>query len=130
MLARVQVEAGKLDEAKATIAKAREGNNDESAENSLDVAESALALANGNPELAAELAKREIEKIRGKSARNSILFVDAMQALAAAQVALGERDAARETLRNAISLLRPELNQGMPMLVKLENSLKAVAEGH
>ena len=128
LLARVQVEAGKLEDAKATIAKAREGSNNESAENSLDVAESALALAHGNPDLAAELAKREIKRIQDKSAQSSILVVDAMQALAAAQIAAGDHAAARATLREAIRLLRPELNQGMPMLVKLEKELESIAD--
>jgi tetratricopeptide (TPR) repeat protein len=128
LLARMQIADGRLEDAQRTIEAARANGGTDSAENSLNIAASQLALARGDAKKAEDLACRELERIRQNSNTPTLQTVDALQSLAAAQLAMGDQQQAESTLHEAIRILRPEMNVGMPMLVSLENDLKKVFE--
>ncbi len=126
LLIRAQVAAGMLDEAEKTLNEARAGGGRESAENSLEVAASALALARGDFATAEREARTELNRARKVAGMPTIEMVDAMQALASAQFAQGQSNEAATTLREAIAIMRPDLNSGTPILVRLQADLAKV----
>jgi hypothetical protein len=129
LLARLQVSAGLLDEAEQTLELARRSGGGESAENSLRIASSALALARGDLATAENDARQELDHLHQSGASLSTEMVDALQTLAAVQFAQGNGSAAEATLREAIAILKPKLNAGMPMLVSLQADLAKVMAG-
>ncbi len=126
LLARMQVVAGQLDEADKTLKVARELGGGESAENSIEVASAALALARGDLETAERDARKELDRAKAATITPSVEMVDAMQALAAVELAKGDRSQAELLLREGLKIMKPELNAEAPLVKSLQADLAKV----
>ncbi len=126
LLIRAQVVAGNLDDAAETLRKARELGGGLSAENSLDIAAALLAIALKDFETAEREARIELERTRKIGGLPSIEMADARHALALAQFGQGQLPQAATTLREAISIMRPEMNQGTPILSGMQSDLAKI----
>lgn len=125
MLARIQVAAGMLDEAAATLAEAGPPWGD-SAENSLQAAAARLALARGDIPTAEKEIRADLERLHRASPGTSIETIDALQVLAMVEQAKGALPAAEKIYREAIAVLNPDENPGTPQLVQLQDGLASV----
>ena len=125
-LIRYQVIAGQLDDAAETLRQARELDGGLSAENSLEVAASRLASARGDFETAEREARIELDRTRKIGGLPSVEMADSLHALALAQFGRGQLPLAVTSLREAISIMRPEINQGTPMLAEMQSNLAKI----
>jgi tetratricopeptide (TPR) repeat protein len=127
LMAQIQIDAGLIDEASATLAEANEdGVNAESADNSIGVASARLALAQGDLEKAEFEAREDAERAKKASVMPSIEQLDAMQTLAAVLLARGETSESESLLLEAIRIVKPDKNPKSPLLAALNAELAKV----
>lgn len=130
LLAQMQIAAGQLDAAEATLERTRDLDNRESAENSLDVAQALLELARGNLADALQAAESAVRVARGDAPQPSVEMLDALRTLAQVQLARNDRKAARLTLDQALQILDPQINSQTPIHRQLTDLLaQATAAG-
>jgi tetratricopeptide (TPR) repeat protein len=129
LLAQMQVRAGRLDAARQTLGDARNAGGGASAEHSLEVASAKLELADGKLDDAERYARAALANARNSYRSPSVELVEPLQTLAAVLAAKREWTEAESLLREAIQLLRPDLNPNCPMMVSLQADLaKATAD--
>ncbi len=126
LLAQMQVHAGKLNEARLTLEEARKAGGGASAEHSLEVASAKFALASGALDQAERDAQTALDNARAASRTPSVEMVDAMQTMAAVYIARNSMPQAESLLREAIQILRPDLNADSPMMISLMADLAKV----
>lgn len=126
LLARVQVQAGKIDDAAQTLQAARDVGWGESAEHSLDVSQAIWYLAHAELDAAEKAARQAVEFYRRSMSVPTIEIVDALQVLARVCQAQAKNAEATALLQEALAILKPEINPRLPLVVELQTELQSV----
>jgi eukaryotic-like serine/threonine-protein kinase len=126
LMIRVQVKAGLLDEADATLKKAESVGADQSADTSLLAAQALLKLARNDIPSAEKLAEADIERARAESREQTVGLAEALRVRALVRLAQNRLDDAEKELRTSIEILRPDLNPNSPLVAEAWSDLAKV----
>lgn len=117
LLAQVQVQAGRLEDAEKTLKEVTKlGGKRESADNSLAIAEGKLALAKNELDHARAIALQEYQRTKSESKSPSIGQIEAALLLIDVHLLRGEYSQAKELISESLQILRPDQNTSSILL--------------